>query len=166
MPMNETIWFPPYSYSYFYFLFFILFIFSFFIFRFLFFFFFFNLPYFIFWIRTETPHSLLCDRREACKESSDETESLAIIFSAEINLLWRLNRVWVSSSYVRTQDVTLKTCRRRWMTGRGGERWLGISVLAARHDDDDIYIYIYICFIVARITWLSVSRRYKRHRVS
>ena len=44
---------------------------------------FFNLPYFIFWIRTETPHSLLCDRREAYKESSDETESIAIIFSAE-----------------------------------------------------------------------------------
>ena len=26
-----------------------------------------------------------------------------------------------------------------------GERWSRISVLAARHDDDDIYIYIYIC---------------------
>ena len=35
-------------------------------------------------------------RGEACKESSDETESIAIIFSAEINLLWRLNWVWVS----------------------------------------------------------------------
>ena len=31
--------------------------------------------------------------REACKESSDETESIAIIFSAEINLLWRLNQI-------------------------------------------------------------------------
>ena len=50
------------------------------------------------------------------------------------------------SNYVRTQDVTLKTCRRRWMIGRRGERGSGISVLAARHDDDDddIYIYIYI----------------------
>ena len=46
------------------------------------------------------------------------------------------------SSYVRTQDVTLKTCQRRWMIGRSGERGSGISVLAARHDD--IYIYIYI----------------------
>ena len=44
------------------------------------------------------------------------------------------------SSYVRTQDVTLKTCRRRWMIGRSGERWSRISVLAARHDDDDDYI--------------------------
>ena len=40
-------------------------------------------------------------------------------------------------SYVKTQDVTLKTCRRRWMIGRSGERGSGISVLAAKHDDDD-----------------------------
>ena len=36
---------------------------------------------------------LLRDRRKACKESSNETESVEIIFSAEINLLWQLNRV-------------------------------------------------------------------------
>ena len=41
------------------------------------------------------------------------------------------------SSYVRTRDVTQKTCRRRWMIGRSGERGSGISVRAARHDDDD-----------------------------
>ena len=41
------------------------------------------------------------------------------------------------SSYVKTQYVTLKTCRTRWIIGRSGERWSGISVLAARHDDDD-----------------------------
>ena len=38
---------------------------------------------------------------------------------------------------VKTQDVTLKTCQRRWMIGRSGERGSGISVLAARHDYDD-----------------------------
>ena len=43
------------------------------------------------------------------------------------------------SNYVRTQDVTLKTCRRWWMIGRSGERGSGISMLAARHNDDDIY---------------------------
>ena len=43
------------------------------------------------------------------------------------------------SNYVRTQDVTLKTCRRRCMIGRSGERGSGISVLAARHDDDDMH---------------------------
>ena len=43
------------------------------------------------------------------------------------------------SSYVRTQDVTQKTCRRRWTIRKSGERWSRISVLAARHDDDDYY---------------------------
>ena len=41
------------------------------------------------------------------------------------------------SSYVRIRDVALKTSQRRWTIGRSGERGLGISVLAARHDDDD-----------------------------
>ena len=41
------------------------------------------------------------------------------------------------SSYVRIRDVALKTCQKRWMIGRGGERGSGISVLVARHDDDD-----------------------------
>ena len=40
------------------------------------------------------------------------------------------------SSYVRIQDVALRTCRKQWMVGRGGERGSGISVLAARHDDE------------------------------
>ena len=42
------------------------------------------------------------------------------------------------SSYVRIRDAFLKTCRRRWTIGRSGEKGSGISVLAARHDDDDI----------------------------
>ena len=41
------------------------------------------------------------------------------------------------SSYVRIRDVSLKTCRRRWMIGRNGGRGSGISVQAVRHDDDD-----------------------------
>ena len=41
------------------------------------------------------------------------------------------------SSYVRIRDVTLKTCQKRWMIGRSGEKGSGISVLAARLDDDD-----------------------------
>ena len=40
------------------------------------------------------------------------------------------------SSYVRIRDVALKTCQRRWTIGRSGERGSGISVLAARYDDD------------------------------
>ncbi len=34
-------------------------------------------------------------------------------------------------------DVVLRTCRKRWTIGRGGERGSGISVLMAGHDDDD-----------------------------
>ena len=46
------------------------------------------------------------------------------------------------SSYGRIRDVALKTCQRRWIIGRSGERGSGISVLATRHDDDDDdYIY-------------------------
>ena len=43
------------------------------------------------------------------------------------------------SSYVRIRDVDLKTCLGRWMIGRSGERGSGISVLPARHDDDDAF---------------------------
>ena len=38
---------------------------------------------------------------------------------------------------MRIRVVALKTCQRRWTTGKSGERGPGISVLAARHDDDD-----------------------------
>ena len=44
------------------------------------------------------------------------------------------------SSYVRIQDVALKTCQERWMIGRSGERGSGISVLVARHDDDMTHV--------------------------
>ena len=40
------------------------------------------------------------------------------------------------SSYVRIQDVVLKTYLGRWTIGRSGERGSGISVLPARYDDD------------------------------
>ena len=41
------------------------------------------------------------------------------------------------SSYVRIRDVIQKTCQRRWTIGKSGERGSGISVLPARHDDND-----------------------------
>ncbi len=44
-------------------------------------------------------------------------------------------------SYVRIRDVVLKTCQRRWTIGKSGERGSGISVLVARHDDDDDICY-------------------------
>ena len=57
----------------------------------------------------------------------------------------------IYSNYVRTQDVTLKTYRRRWMIGRSGERASGISVLAARHDDDDDDIYVQAISLMSRV---------------
>ena len=41
------------------------------------------------------------------------------------------------SNSVRIRGVALGTYRKRWTIGRGGERGSGISVLAARQDDDD-----------------------------
>ena len=45
------------------------------------------------------------------------------------------------SSSVRIWDVALKTCQRQWTIRRSGERGSGISVLAARYDDDDMWCY-------------------------
>ena len=42
----------------------------------------------------------------------------------------------IYSSYVKIWDVALKTCQKRWMIGRSGERGSGISVLVARYDDN------------------------------
>ena len=41
------------------------------------------------------------------------------------------------SSCVRIRDVVLMTCLGWWTVGRCGERGSGISVIPARHDDDD-----------------------------
>ena len=41
------------------------------------------------------------------------------------------------SNYVRIRDAVQKTCLRRWTIGKSGERGSGISVLPARHDDDE-----------------------------
>ena len=41
------------------------------------------------------------------------------------------------SNYVKIRDVVQKTCQRRWTIGKSGERGSRISVIPARHDDDD-----------------------------
>ena len=41
------------------------------------------------------------------------------------------------SSSVLIRDVALKTCRKQWTIEKGGEKGSKISVLMARHDDDD-----------------------------
>ena len=41
------------------------------------------------------------------------------------------------SSSVPIWDVALKTSWKQWMIEKGGEKGSGISMLMARHDDDD-----------------------------
>ena len=41
------------------------------------------------------------------------------------------------SGYVKIWDVVQKICQRRWSIRKSGKRGSGISVLAARHDDDN-----------------------------
>ena len=41
------------------------------------------------------------------------------------------------SNYVRIRDVVQKTCQMRLTIGKSGEKGSWISVLTARHDDDD-----------------------------
>ena len=70
------------------------------------------------------------------------------------------------SSYVRIQDVTLKTYLGRWTIGRSGERGSGISVLPARYDDDDdetVLTFKFLkwleCSPMARKTWIQSPGR-------
>ena len=42
------------------------------------------------------------------------------------------------NSFVSMQDVALRTCRKQWTREKGGEKGSRISVLVARHDDDDV----------------------------
>ena len=83
-----------------------------------------------------------------CWRSRHELISDVLLWTphmAEQNLDDQLERTY--SSYVRIRDVALKTCQRRWTIERSGERGSEISVLAARHDDDDdIFIHIYILY--------------------
>ena len=58
------------------------------------------------------------------------------------------------NSYERIRDVDLKTWQRRWTIGKSGER-VGISVLAARHNDDDDDVFT--CLKLFLSTWI---RRY------
>ena len=53
----------------------------------------------------------------------------------------------IYNSSVLIQDVALKTSWERWTVETGGKRGSGRSVLAVRHDDDDIYcIYAFIIY--------------------
>ena len=51
---------------------------------------------------------------------------------------------WPARTYIQQlcADAALKTGQERWTIEMSGERGSGRSVLAARHDDDDIYIRV------------------------
>ena len=61
-------------------------------------------------------------------------------------------------SYVRIRDVALKTCQKRGMIGRSGERGSGISVLAARHDDDELVSWKALTMAIAIIPIILLWR--------
>ena len=69
------------------------------------------------------------------------------------------------SSYVRIQDVVLKTYLGRWTIGRSGERGSWISVLPARYDDDDDDIYIYITYNIYYIYIYIYIREPSYHKM-
>ena len=63
------------------------------------------------------------------------------------------------SSCVRIRDVVLRTCLGRWTIGRSGERGSGISVLPARHDDDnDDYYFTHLRLFHTSVTWWFFTR--------
>ena len=68
------------------------------------------------------------------------------------------------SSYVRIWDVALKTCQRRWMIGRNGERGSGISVPAGRHDDDK-YTALFTHSLNVEIISISNNSVYHKYTV-
>ena len=50
----------------------------------------------------------------------------------------------IYNSSVPIRDVAMKTYRKQWTIGRGGERWSGIAVLVS-WDDDDVSPYFKAC---------------------
>ena len=63
------------------------------------------------------------------------------------------------SSSVPIRFEVLRTCRKQWTIGRGGERGSGISVLIMRDDDDDEYGTKRFCvrFKYRDVIWFRVS---------
>ena len=75
---------------------------------------------------------------EHCWRSRDELVSDVLLWTPTYGRAKQDDQLeHTYSSYVRIRDIALKTCQRRWTIGRSGERGSGISVLAARHDDDE-----------------------------
>ena len=61
----------------------------------------------------------------------------------------------IYNSSVLILDVALNTCRKRWTIEKDGEKVSEISVLAARHDDDDFSHYIVLFYGVSTFVGYS-----------
>ena len=79
------------------------------------------------------------DTRDTAGEARTSSISDVLLYGPPLMdvQVWDDQHELTYSSYVRTRVVILKTCRRRWVIGRNGERRSGISAQTARHDDDD-----------------------------
>ena len=94
-----------------------------------------------------------------CWGSRDELISDVLLWTphmAELKQDDQLEHTY--SSCVRIRDIAQKTCQRRWTIVKSGERGSGISMLAARHDDDDD-IYWTLAW------WLQCSPRVRETRI-
>ena len=78
-----------------------------------------------------------------CWRSRDELVLLWTPHMTEQNLGDQLEPIYSSS--VRMRSVALRTCRKRWTIGRGGEKGSGMSVPMARHDDD-MWVCVCMCY--------------------
>ena len=67
-------------------------------------------------------------------------------------------------SSVRIRGVALRTCRKRWTIGLGGERGSGISVLMARQDDDDDCSLFWFrrVFHTSYTSWFSLKSKWQQ----
>ena len=57
-----------------------------------------------------------------------------------------------NSSSVPIRNIALRTCRKQWTIGRGGERGSGISLLITRHNDDDVAYMKVRMFVVEKFS--------------
>ena len=73
-----------------------------------------------------------------CWRSKDELIGNVLLWTLHMGVQRQDDQIEPAySSSMLIRDVALGSCRKRWAIGRGGERGSEISVLIARHDDDD-----------------------------
>ena len=79
------------------------------------------------------------DMQDTTGETGDELIRDVLLWTPTHGLLQKQDdqHEHTFSSCARIRDAVLRTCLGRWTIGRSGERGSGISVLPARHDDDD-----------------------------